>query len=138
MMFSCVEAFKASLVMLFLLAAATAQDNTTMVDPGEVMNITPGEIMTLPPETVPAGGNPQVTPDPESQEGTQGPTTQVLTQVLGQTFAPAPTPIPAAAVETDESPTSAPGSGATDILASTFKVQIAAVVGLAGVVMAML
>lgn len=50
----------------------------------------------LPVETLPAGGNPEVTPIPESQEGTSGPTTQVLTQSFGETAAPAPTQGPVA------------------------------------------
>ena len=44
--------------------------------------------------TFAVGTNPVVTPRPDSQVGTLGPTTQVFTQQFGDTFVPAPTPIP--------------------------------------------
>jgi hypothetical protein len=83
----------------------------------------------LPTETLPAGGNPDVTAIPESQGGTLGPTTQVLTQSFGETEAPAPTQGPVT------SP--APTMKSAGAIMEPPSIQMA-VVGMAGVAAALL
>jgi hypothetical protein len=67
-------------MLMFLLLASIASNN-----------VAAQSSVPLPVETLPAGGNPDLTPLPESQEGSLGPTTEVLTQSFGETAAPAPT-----------------------------------------------
>ena len=82
---------------------------------GQETNTTAGETIPIAAPTLPAGSNPQVTPKPETQPGTIGPTTAVLDDQFGETAAPAPTP--AASDQDARAPT----------------VQMGTTVGLAGV-----
>jgi hypothetical protein len=96
---------------------------------GSMTSVVAQSAVPLPTETLPAGGNPDVTPLPESQVGTLGPTADVLTQSMGSTAAPAPTQGPV--------PSPAPTMKSGGVIMEPPSIQMA-VVGMAGVAAALL
>ena len=101
-------------IAVLLVASVHAQTPQTAA-PGMA-----GSAMPIEAPTLPIGSNPDVTPIPDSQLGTSGPTSQVLTQAFGDvaTFPPSQAPVEA-------SPAGAPVQPPSMVHATTAAVGVA-------------